>query len=420
VLSVKPFTFVHTADCHLDTPFAGIAREDPKLAVRLREAQRAVFDDLIALCVDRDAAFLVIAGDLYDARERSLTTRVRLREAFRRLAEANIRVYLATGNHDNLADSQVGFSFPENVHLFSADRPETFVVEDDEPIASLTGISHGQDKIAENLAARFPPAPEDLFSVAVLHCNVGGDPAHDDYAPCRLADLQRQAYGYWALGHVHQRRVLAEGRPTIVYPGCLQGRRIGERGEKGAMVARVDERGNVELEFAPLNRIERVEADVDVGDIDSEESLVERLRQQADELVAAASPRVEGLIVRWALHGRMEWDIAAQQHVIEALRESASAEPPFVWTEGIDAGGTVAPVDIDALADEESPRGDLIQLVRRIESEPVGLEQIRDRLLERVGPAEHARDLQTDRPLEAIVGEALRLGVDWLSRRDER
>jgi len=61
---VRPFTFVHTADCHLDTPFAGVGREDPSLAKRLREAQRAVFDGLIDLCIDRQAAFLLVVGML--------------------------------------------------------------------------------------------------------------------------------------------------------------------------------------------------------------------------------------------------------------------------------------------------------------------------------------------------------------------
>jgi DNA repair exonuclease SbcCD nuclease subunit len=41
---------------------------------------------------------------------------------------------------------------------------------------------------------------------------------HDAYAPCELTDLTNAGFDYWALGHVHERRVLSR-TPWIVYPG---------------------------------------------------------------------------------------------------------------------------------------------------------------------------------------------------------
>ena len=364
--TVKPFTFVHTADCHLDTPFAGIGREDPELPTRLRKTQRAVFDDLIKLCIDREAGFLVIAGDLYDVKERSLTTRVRLREAFRRLDAAGVQVFLATGNHDNLEETQRGLDFPPNVHIFSGDRPKTFLWPEEHPVASITGMSYARRAIEENLAALFPPPSDKLFSIAVLHCNVDGDPAHDNYAPCRRDELVRAGYNYWALGHVHGRRILAERPTTIVYPGCIQGRHVKETGAKGATVAAVDQRGRVRLKFEPLNRIAWLEAEADVSEVESEEELAEMLRARAEHLAAKAPHRLEGQIVRWHLVGSLTCTQVAVQNVLELLREVAFERHLFLWPESIDASRTVPPVNFDELADEETPRGDLVRLVEQI------------------------------------------------------
>jgi hypothetical protein len=71
------YCFVHAADLHLDTPFSGVGETAPAVAAALREASLDAFNNLVDLCLDRDAAFLVIAGDIYDRRIR-LVSRVDL------------------------------------------------------------------------------------------------------------------------------------------------------------------------------------------------------------------------------------------------------------------------------------------------------------------------------------------------------
>ena len=43
----------------------------------------------------------------------------------------------------------------------------------------------------------------------MLHCSVEGSPTQDRYAPCSLDDLRAAGLDAWALGHVHERRILA-------------------------------------------------------------------------------------------------------------------------------------------------------------------------------------------------------------------
>ena len=94
------FSFVHAADLHLDTPFKGIGSTAPGVAEQLREASLTAFDFLVDLCLERRAAFLVIAGDIYDGPERGLRAQLRFRDGLARLSAAGIPSFVVHGNHD--------------------------------------------------------------------------------------------------------------------------------------------------------------------------------------------------------------------------------------------------------------------------------------------------------------------------------
>ena len=133
-----------------------------------------------------------------------------------RLNNAGIPVYLLQGNHD--AESQITrrLELPENVHLFSSRKPQTF--EPDELSVALHGQSFRQRNVTENLALVYPDPVSGAFNIGVLHTGLGGMGGHENYAPCLLGDLVNKGYDYWALGHVHQAEVLHK-QPHIVFPG---------------------------------------------------------------------------------------------------------------------------------------------------------------------------------------------------------
>ena len=61
-----PRRFVHAADLHLDSPFAGVGTLREGLAERLQDASLEAWDALVDCCIDEQAEFLVLAGDLFD------------------------------------------------------------------------------------------------------------------------------------------------------------------------------------------------------------------------------------------------------------------------------------------------------------------------------------------------------------------
>ncbi len=196
--------------------------------------------------IERDVAFVLLAGDIYDGPQRGVRAQLRFYRGLERLHEAGIYSLVVHGNHDPLLTgwSAVRGAWPASVTVFGHDRVEQATIEDGQPLAVVHGISFSQRAEMENLALRYHRCDEPCFQVGMLHCNVGSNLEHDPYAPCALSDLERADLDYWALGHVHTRRVSCDGQPWVVYPGNLQGRSPGpsEAGEKGALVVEVNGR----------------------------------------------------------------------------------------------------------------------------------------------------------------------------------
>ena len=72
---MRPFSFIHAADLHIDSPFQGVTdtgSAPTELAEALYSSTFQAFDRLIETALEREADFLVIAGDVYDGKDRSL------------------------------------------------------------------------------------------------------------------------------------------------------------------------------------------------------------------------------------------------------------------------------------------------------------------------------------------------------------
>lgn len=242
------FRFIHAADIHIDSPLIGLMRHEGAAAGRIRSATREAFDNLIGQAIDERVAFIIIAGDVYDGDWRDFHTGLFFSLQMGRLAKANIQVFILHGNHD--AESQITrrLSFPDNVKVFSARKPESFIL--DELKVALHGQSFKQRDVTDNLVPSYPDPVSGMFNIGVLHTALGGMVGHENYAPCSLDDLKAKGYSYWALGHVHNRQVLHKN-PHVVFPGNLQGRHIRELGPKGAYLVTVED---AEItDFAPLH-----------------------------------------------------------------------------------------------------------------------------------------------------------------------
>ena len=373
-----PFRFVHTADLHLDSPLKSLASRDAALADAVRTASRTALARTVDLCLDEAVDALVIAGDLYDGSQRSMHTAAALTREMKRLREASIPVCVIQGNHDARSHITRELALPPNVLSFTG-RGGTHRIG--EGRAAVHGVSFSKPHAPESLLPKFPRPVPDCWNIGLLHTSLAGAEGHDAYAPCSLEELVNFGYDYWALGHVHKRRVHRDDAPAVVMPGNPQGRDMGEDGARGVTLVTLEEGVPARLDEHVVGpaRFERLVIDVDgatdwqalIGQL--ENALVER-RTSID---------VEQLICRVELRGRspLAWRLTRDRDLLTTLLQETADGLGGAWIEKVssavrppaagarDDGATSDPVlgRLEALIDDEllaSP-----ELARQVDQE---------------------------------------------------
>ena len=180
--------FIHAADLHLDSPFVGIGTLREGLDDVMRDASLDAWDALIDCCLDEDAAFLVLAGDLFDRADGTPRGRSRVRRGIERLHAAGIRVFAIHGNHDPLS-GRSPLQGLEGVTVFRKDVPISETFEGPTGPVTVHGVSFGKREVTDNLALAFERGDAPGLHIGVLHCSLGEREGHGHYAPCSVGDL---------------------------------------------------------------------------------------------------------------------------------------------------------------------------------------------------------------------------------------
>jgi len=322
-------TFLHAADLHLGAPLQSLGSrlgEDVR-AEALALARRA-FENLVEVALAEQVAFVVLAGDVYDTSERDPAARRRVLLGLRRLAEADIPVFIAHGNHDPLTSAALSGELPANVTVFPTDAVTTSqVLLPNGVTVTVAGISYERVDEQRRLVEAFGDVSGSSV-VGVLHTNVGGVGAHGNYAPSSVAELEASPVHYWALGHIHDRTVRATPKGWWAYPGNLQGRstKATECGAKGVLLVDVDAAGQfAEPRFVACDalRFERVE--VDLSSVTDVTRVADSVLEALDVAVSEAQDRP--LYVRLELTGPTE--VAAEldsrwNSLMDELRDEAA------------------------------------------------------------------------------------------------
>jgi len=365
---VNPFSFIHTADLHLDSPFKGISEISGEISFELEEATFKSFNKIIDLCIEKQVEFLLIVGDIYDGADRSLRAQLRFRDGLKRLSDAGIKTYIVHGNHDPLDGWSANLDWPENVHIFNGKSVEKVSVEKDgKELAQIYGISFHTRKIQTNLADKFPKIPhseKDLFTIGMLHCNVGTNAEHETYAPCTLQDLTTRNFDYWALGHIHKKAIINADNPLVVYPGNPQGLHPKEIGARGCFLVNVGENGEPAAEFIEIDSIRWFVEELSIDSLCTEQELISQIREHIEKIRKEAGGRPS--VCRIILIGRsaLHFSIAKKgvlDDILKEMREDEEREQQFVWIESIE-NNTNPEIDRESLLEREDFIGDLVKL----------------------------------------------------------
>lgn len=318
--------FIHAADLHLDSPFKSRSELPPHIVDSLMESTYKATKRMIDYAIKEEVDFVILAGDVFDQKNRTLKSEIFLKEQFKRLEKNGIFTYMIHGNHDPL-DHGIQTSWPSTVHVFK-DNIETYqLMSKNKEQVFLHGFSYLHDETYENKLDQYPVnTRNDGIHIGILHGTYSkSNTKSARYTEFTLEELRSKLYHYWALGHIHQRQELSD-MPLINYAGNIQGRHMNETGEKGFYIVSGD---HVHLysTFVSVEDIQFERYDLEVNNIYRDE-LYRAVTEYKNKL------RKEGSrVIELTVYYDGEEDISGNDYyeILSLLQEDERDVEDFVW-----------------------------------------------------------------------------------------
>uniref|UniRef100_UPI003D81ACD6 metallophosphoesterase family protein n=1 Tax=Trichloromonas sp. TaxID=3069249 RepID=UPI003D81ACD6 len=368
------FRFLHAADIHLDSPLIGLELSEDAPVDQIRGATRKALDNLVELAIREEVAFVLLAGDIYDGDWKDFNTGLFFNQRMIKLRDANIPVFIVSGNHDAASQITKSLRLPENVFIFSTRKPETRLLQ------NLNVAIHGQSfasrAISQDLSSGYPLPQSGCFNIGLLHTALSGRAGHEPYAPCTVDALKAKGYQYWALGHVHNREEVLQD-PWIVFPGNLQGRHIRETGPKGCTLVTVEAQEVTLVEHVDLDVLRWQLCKVDVSGCRNVDEVYERTQVSLEKTLAEGDGRP--VVARLELHGTTaaHQKLQAQSaHWTEEFRSLAiNLGGEGLWLEKV-RFKTKEQMNIDALIQGDEALGGLVHSLLNLQMDADKLREL--------------------------------------------
>ena len=359
------FTFIHAADLHIDSPLAGLSLKDKTVAERFADAGRRAVEALVAETIASEAAFLIIAGDVFDGDWKDITTGLFFVRAISALHRAGIPVFIVKGNHDAESVMSRDLPYPETVQVFPSNKAATLALETHRVALHGRSFPH---RLTGDFVETYPARRDGWLNIGVLHTSLDGTRGHDGYAPCTVDDLKRFGYDYWALGHIHTAEIVHR-EPWIVFPGNLQGRSVRETGAKGAMRVTVEDGRIIDVTPLTLDGARWAHLQLDIVGVNNETDVIARIEQALADTHAQSENRPLAVRVTLLgvtpLHNRL---IARREALQDDIRASGFSIAEACWVEQLKIKTAPPPPAPTALSPTESL--DIEELLRDAASEP--------------------------------------------------
>jgi len=359
------FTFIHAADLHIDSPLAGLSLKDKAVAERFARAGRRAVESLVAETIASKAAFLIVAGDVFDGDWKDVTTGLFFVRAMGALHREGIPTFVVKGNHDAESVMSRDLPYPETVRIFPSHAAATYALDDYRVALNGRSFPH---RLTGDFVGTYPARREGWLNIGVLHTSLDGSRGHEGYAPCTVDDLGRFGYDYWALGHVHAAEIVSRD-PWIVYPGNLQGRSVRETGAKGAMRVTVEDGRIIDVAPLPLDAARWAHLEIDVSDAADEAGILDRI----DARMSAAHADGEGrpLAVRVTLTGATPLHnhlVAQRERLQDDLRAAGFRMADDCWVEQLKI--RTMPPERPSVALSEPDSADVERLLAEAAADP--------------------------------------------------
>jgi DNA repair exonuclease SbcCD nuclease subunit len=333
--------FIHCADLHLGSKMESYLPQAK--ADTLKRELLAAFSSMVDYAKENKIEYIVIAGDMFDARRVLRRAQKYALGVMREAPEVTFLYF--KGNHD------AGFDFgadalPENLKIFDSPSWQYFSPEGENfTFAGISSLESEQTYEALSL-------DEKCINVVVLHGQTASGVGEDKI---NLRLLKKKGIDYLALGHIHASAVEGlDKRGTYAYSGCLAGRGFDECGDKGFLVVDIDENkksDRVSVEFVKSKNVRGFyTVSVDLGGTHG----ISDSHRALDEALAD----VEGSsAIKVVLCGELDEDALADAREIERYLEGR-----FFFVKVVDK--TKIFVSAEKYQNDVSLRGEFVRLAQ--------------------------------------------------------
>ncbi|HET6324858.1 MAG TPA: hypothetical protein VFG04_09170 [Planctomycetaceae bacterium] len=319
-MAFAPLRFLHAADARLDQAIGEIPRLPPRLESIVRDATRAAFDRFIALAIDHEVDFVVLAGNTFVEADQSLSARLSLLDSFEQLDRSGIQAVILPGPLDPLDAWRRIPDLPDNVTLLGHGPKGVVPVKRDDKVVARVGteLFLPARKKARTLRDELRSASQRAVPFKIAAITSGAERDDDgllgNWCPDSQPDHaapgehngqpvggQRLPVDYVALGGGMDRRTLARRRGLAHDPGPLQGRGANQSGPRGCTLVIVEQDGTVQCDFLPTASVRWEQFRVAVPAPFDRGELLSRCRTSLDGLRTESCENA--WIFQWVLHG---------------------------------------------------------------------------------------------------------------------
>lgn len=340
---------IHCADLHLDSRLSanltGEKRRERKMEIL------HTFERMIEYAEDNRVRAILIAGDLFDTKNVTVTARNTVYGEI--LGHPEIDFYYLKGNHDTDTFLDTMETIPDNLKLF--DERWTSYEADEGGRIVITGTELSEDNsntIYESLVLS-----QDKINIVMLHGQESAYQSKDKAEVINLGALKNKGIDYLALGHIHgYKKEALDSRGEYCYSGCLEGRGFDECGEHGFVLLDIDiEEKKVNSIFVPFAYRKLYTVHVDITGCLTTNQIRERIK-----VVLASEKISEGSLVKIVLTGKV--DVECEKNVTLLVR---NFELDYYFVKIYDESKLA--VDYNAFRLDESLKGEFVRMVMAAE-----------------------------------------------------
>jgi len=368
--------FIHTADLHLGSRIQINKAYDSELDLGYKNAVYNSFNKIIEAAIKNEVDFLVISGDVFDNESRSVKATRYFKEECEKLKENGINIYLINGNHDPYRREGELLELPDNVKICDTEDVSTFeIYEEGKLIARVLGQSYRGSSESRKMCTYYTAPDQSVYNIGLLHTQL--DPNDSNYVPVSKKDLlDNEHIDYWALGHIHENRVINDHIPYIIYPGIPQGRDIGETGKGGYYLVNLEPE-NTYYEFKKTSDyiFERLEINLNEFNKDNLSELIYFLKEEIDKYYNTLDKEVQGYILRVLLKGKtklyevfQEQEEEALDDILNSLRSYFRGRMPSIFINDVVNRTSKKIQDLDYIIEKDPFIKELISFMSNIKN----------------------------------------------------